>query len=276
MALGWMNLWRGLLGVLCTGVLAAQSLQDRILPLQARHPGASGLCVLERGEEALVARAWLAEQATRTLDIQYFIWTTDNVGILAAETFLRAAERGVKVRVLVDDLLVDAPSEAMLALAAHPNIDIRIYNPRHKVGTSTLGRVGRLLTGFRASNQRMHDKTALFDGVVGITGGRNMADEYYDFDAAFAFRDRDALVAGPAVAAMGASFQRFWESPLAVPVERLLRKAETLPETRIQAVYASLRAYAADPVNYAPDVRQAVAGAGARMDAFLQIGRAHV
>lgn len=207
MTLGWMDLWRGFLGVLFAGTLAAQSLQDRILPLQERHPGASGLRVLEHGEASLVLRAWLSEQATRNLDIQYFIWTSDNVGVLASEAFLRAADRGVRVRVLVDDLLVDAPSEAMLALAAHPLIDIRIYNPLHQVGTSTLGRLGTLVTRFRDSNQRMHDKVAVFDGLVGITGGRNMADEYFDLDKSISFRDRDVLALGPVVSDMQASFQ---------------------------------------------------------------------
>src|ERR1044072_8197747 len=100
----------------------------------AAHPGQSGSYVLDSGAEALIARAWLTDHAERTLEIQYFIWSTDNVGILAAEALLRAAERGVKVRVIVDDLLIDAPDESLLALARHPNIDIRIYNPKTSVG----------------------------------------------------------------------------------------------------------------------------------------------
>lgn len=93
------------------------------------HPQQSGIYVLERGEEALLARAWLADHAEKTIEVQYFIWSTDNIGILASEALLRAADRGVKVRVIVDDLLVDAPDKSLLALAKHPNIDIRIYNP---------------------------------------------------------------------------------------------------------------------------------------------------
>src|SRR5512142_2345762 len=101
----------------------------------AAHAGQSGGYVLDTGEEALIARAWLADHAERSIEVQYFIWSTDNIGILAAEALLRAADRGVKVRVLVDDLLIDATPESMLALAQHPNIDIRIYNPKIKVGT---------------------------------------------------------------------------------------------------------------------------------------------
>src|SRR6185295_8753636 len=101
----------------------------------AAHPGQSGSYVLDTGDEALIARAWLTDHAGRTLEVQYFIWSSDNVGILAAEALLRAADRGVKVRVIVDDLLMDAPDESLLALAHHPNIDIRIYNPKSSVGT---------------------------------------------------------------------------------------------------------------------------------------------
>ena len=225
----------------------------------AAHPGRSGIYVLEKGEEALLARAWLAEQAGKSIDVQYFIWSSDNIGILASEALLRAAERGVKVRVLVDDLLIDAPPEAMLALALHPNVEIRIYNPLHKVGTSSLKRVTNLVTSFRAANQRMHDKTAIFDNLVAITGGRNMADEYFDFDHDYNFRDRDLLALGPVATEMTASFERFWNSPLAQPVESLLTKPlQKLTPERVAVVYADLHAYAQKSENFAPEVRQAL------------------
>ncbi|MBL0212164.1 MAG: phospholipase D family protein [Holophagaceae bacterium] len=226
--------------------------------LQASHPGKTGTFVMEEGEKSLLARSWLADKATRSIEIQYFIWSADNVGILATEALLRAAQRGVKVRVLVDDLLIDAAPEAMVALAAHPNFEIRIYNPKHTVGTSKVKRIVNLATGFRASNQRMHDKTATFDGLVTITGGRNMADEYYDFDHTYNFRDRDVLVLGPIVADINASFERFWASPLAVPVNRLLEgEVRKLTPARIQAIYSELHAYAGNRENYAPEVREA-------------------
>lgn len=235
------------------------ALRQTIQPLIAAHPGRTGAFILEKGEEALLARAGLADHAAKTIDIQYFIWSADNVGILASEALLRAAERGVKVRVLVDDLLVDAPPEALLALALHPNIDIRIYNPKHKVGTSAVKRLGNVAAGFRAVNQRMHDKTAIFDGMVGITGGRNMADEYFDYDHRYNFRDRDILVMGPLAGEMEASFQRFWESPLSVPVEKLLAKElKRLTPARAGAICADLHAYAQNPANFAPEVRQSL------------------
>ncbi len=247
--------------VLSGTVFAAATvpLSQTIEPLIAAHLGKSGAYVLEKGEEALRARAWLADHATTSIDVQYFIWSTDNVGILASEALLRAAERGVKVRVLVDDLLIDAPPDSMLALALHPNIDIRIYNPRLNVGTSKLKKIGNVATGLRSVNQRMHDKTALFDAKAGITGGRNMADEYFDYNHTYNFRDRDMLVLGPVVADMEASFQRFWDSKLVVPVEKLLAKQmKRMTPERAGEVYAGLHTYASKPENFAPEVRQAL------------------
>ena len=222
--------------------------------LANRPPDKTGVYVLEKGEESLLARAWLTDNATQTIDIQYFIWSTDNIGTLASEALLRAAERGVRVRVIVDDLLIDAEHITLLALAAHPNVYIRIYNPKYSVGTSLLQRLGNLFQDFRAVNQRMHDKIALFDGLVGITGGRNMADEYYDYDYEYNFRDRDVLLVGSAAEELEESFERFWSSPLAVPVEQQLR-GEHLAADDLFTHYAWLHDYAQNPGNYTPRIR---------------------
>ncbi|MEJ2130014.1 MAG: hypothetical protein P8X81_14390, partial [Woeseiaceae bacterium] len=96
----------------------------------------SGAYILEKGEEALIGRAWLAQHATESIDVQYFIWSTDNIGILAAQQLLSAADRGIRVRVLVDDFLIDAEDRTLLLLSAHPNAEIRIYNPNITVGMS--------------------------------------------------------------------------------------------------------------------------------------------
>ncbi len=231
----------------------------------AAHPDQTGVYILDTGEEALLARAWLADHAERSIEVQYFIWSSDNVGILASEALLRAAERGVKVRVIVDDLLIDAPDKSLLALAKHPNVDIRIYNPRHQVGTPLHKRLLNIVTDFRGVNQRMHDKTFIVDGKVAITGGRNMADEYFDYDQAYTFRDRDVLLLGEAVGAMRANFDAFWANPLAVPVEALydgwglMQKNVNIDAAAVEAVYRDLHAYAARPENFAPAVRAAVA-----------------
>ena len=219
----------------------------------ATHPQQTGAYILDGGEEALLARAWLADHAERSIEVQYFIWSSDNIGILASEALLRAAGRGVRVRVIVDDLLIDAPDKSLLALAKHPNVEIRIYNPRHQVGTPLRTRVLNVVTDFRGVNQRMHDKTFIVDGKVAITGGRNMADEYFDYDQAYTFRDRDVLLLGEAVQTTRANFDAFWASPLAVPVESLydglglMQKNVKDDAAEVRQVYRELHAYAAKP-----------------------------
>ena len=237
--------------------LSIRELDDHI----AARPGKTGVYLLEKGEESLLARAWLTEHAAHTIDVQYFIWSTDNVGTLASEALLRAADRGIRVRVIVDDVVIDAEEKTILMLARHPNVYIKIYNPRHRVGVPWWKQLWYLITDFRASNQRMHDKTAIFDGTVAITGGRNMADEYFDYDHAYNFRDRDVLLAGGAVAETQASFERFWASGLAVPVETQLAVAQkTLSKSTVEAYRQWLAGYAADSGNFAPEIRTVLAG----------------
>lgn len=230
----------------------------------AAHPKQSGVYVLDKGEEALLARAWLADHAQKTIEVQYFIWSTDNIGILASEALLRAADRGVKVRVIVDDLLIDAPDKSLLALAKHPNIDIRIYNPQHKVGTPFHKRLMNIVVNFRGVNQRMHDKTFIVDGKLGITGGRNMAAEYFDFNHEYNFRDRDALLLGYVAETMQTSFDKFWASPLSAPVEELydglglMQKNVYVKDEEIQKIYADLHAYAENSENFSVENRIAI------------------
>ncbi|MCF8069123.1 MAG: phospholipase D family protein [Desulfobacterales bacterium] len=218
----------------------------------------SGAYILEKGEISLLSRAWLSENAEKTIDIQYFIWSTDNIGILAAEALLQAAERGVKIRVIVDDLLIEAAAEeTIIALSAHPMINIRIYNPKHSVGISRLERIINAMTDFKGSNQRMHDKIFIADGIISIIGGRNMADEYFDYDHVYNFRDRDILLAGPVVSDIHKSFESFWESTLAVPVEKLLiKELKNMTWGQIEKSYKALHEYAQNPLNYSFDVRR--------------------
>ena len=227
----------------------------------SRMESKTGVYVLEKGEEALIGRAWLTQHATKSIDVQYFIWSTDNIGILAAEQLLSAAERGVTVRVLVDDFLIDALDRTLLLLSAHPNVHIRIYNPNVTVGVGFWKRIKNAVSGFREINQRMHDKTAIFDNVAGITGGRNMADEYFDYDHEYNFRDRDVLLLGRSVADMTENFEEFWNSELAVPVADILDD-EITPEDALRRS-EELHAYANDPVNFEPQVREAITAASA-------------
>ncbi len=231
----------------------------------------TGVYILEKGEEALVGRAWLTKHAARSIDVQYFIWSTDNIGVLAAEQLLSAAERGVAVRVLVDDFIIDAQDRTLLLLSAHANVQIRIYNPKFVVGVSWWGKLKNSITQFRAVNQRMHDKTAIFDSVAGITGGRNMADEYFDFDHEYNFRDRDVLLLGSAVKDMQVNFDEFWHSEFAIPVERILEDdIYDISGEDVRRRSAELHAYARDPGNFAPQIRQAIDTTPRYFPALLQ------
>jgi putative cardiolipin synthase len=231
----------------------------------AANAGKSGVYVLDTGAEALLARAWLADHARESIEVQYFIWSTDNIGILAAEALLRAADRGVRVRVIVDDLMINAPDKSLIALSRHPAIDIRIYNPQTSVGVPLQKRLLNVVTNFRGVNQRMHDKTLIVDGKIAITGGRNMAAEYFDYNQTYNFRDRDVLLLGEVVKDVRASFERFWSSDLSAKVEELydglglMQKSVRVDDAEVRQIYGDLRDYARSPANFAPEVRGAIA-----------------
>jgi len=246
-------------------------LDEHCAECNPRMASKTGVYVLEKGEESLIGRAWLTQHAATSIDVQYFIWSTDNIGVLAAEQLLTAAERGVAVRVIVDDFLIDAADKTLLLLAAHPNVQIRIYNPNVTVGVGLWQRLKNAVTGFREINQRMHDKTAIFDGVAGITGGRNMADEYFDFDKEYNFRDRDVLLLGTAVVDMSENFNEFWTSDVAVAVEAILAKDATDISIQEAARHVqNLHDYANDPVNFEPQVRAAIEAADEYFPILLQ------
>jgi putative cardiolipin synthase len=247
----------GLLAAYLALPASAGGVDALVAPLTKAHPGKTGLFVLDRGEDSLLARLWMIERASRTIDAQYFIWTADNVGILASEALLRAAERGVRVRVIVDDLMVDAPLERLAFLDAHPNVEVKVYNPNLNLGQSRVSKLWNSLKDLRAVNQRMHDKTFVVDGAAAVTGGRNVADEYFDYDQAYNFRDRDVLALGPAAREMSVSFQRFWGHPLSAPVRNLPGLPPPPSPERAKALRAELAAYASDPANFAPEVRRA-------------------
>lgn len=254
----------------------AWSLPTYIDTITSPHPGKTGAYVLENGFEALLARAWLADHATRSIEVQYFIWSTDNIGTLASEALIRAADRGVKVRVIVDDLLIEAEDITLLALAKHPNVEIRIYNPKHRVGTNAGKRLWNIVADFKSANQRMHDKTFVVDGIVAITGGRNMASEYFNFHHDANFRDRDALILGKAVADVRQNFDNFWQHPLSVPVEkifaehRFMRTDVNISDQEVQTIYTQLHHYANQAENFDPLLKQAIRGIP---DSFERLGK---
>ncbi|HWI24172.1 MAG TPA: phospholipase D family protein [Lysobacter sp.] len=179
--------------------------------------------ILDRGRDALLARVNLIRSARASIDLQTYIFDEDDAGHFVLDELLAAARRGVHVRVLVDQLSALRKASTIAALATqHANFELRIYNPLfHDARISYPKYLLAAACCWRRLNQRMHSKLLLVDDRIGISGGRNYQDDYYYWDAAYNFRDRDVLVAGPVAADMAANFEAFWTSRRSVPAERL-------------------------------------------------------
>jgi putative cardiolipin synthase len=203
-----------------------------VRPLRQAHPGLSGIVPLAGGLDAFAARASLADAAQRSLDLQYYIWHNDVSGSLLFDALRRSADRGVRVRLLLDDNNTAGLDDVLSSLDAHPNIEVRLFNPfPHR-----RWRVLDYVTDFARTNRRMHNKSFTADNQVTVIGGRNVGDEYFDAAAPMLFIDLDVLAIGPVVTQVSADFDRYWSSDSAYPLDRLL------PPRRGDAVRAPLAA----------------------------------
>lgn len=183
--------------------------------------GQSGFHLLTEGKAALAARLALAQHATRTLDVQYYLFHNDTTGKLVASALLAAAERGVRVRLLIDDIDTADKEVGLATLNAHPNIQIRLFNPFHTRSANMFVRGWQALNDSVRLNRRMHNKVFIADNQLGITGGRNIGDEYFDAHDAFTFVDLDVLAAGAIVEKMSQAFDQYWNNHSAVPASAL-------------------------------------------------------
>jgi putative cardiolipin synthase len=222
-------------------------------PLEAAHPGASGFRLVREGPEAFMSRLQAARQAGRSLDVQTYLWHNDTTGLYLAREALRAADRGVQVRLLVDDMDARDRTPGFAALAAHPNIAVRMFNPfASRRGKAAFASEG--LRSFGRINRRMHNKSWIADNRIALVGGRNLGDEYFGASDEVNFVDLDFALAGPIVRDASASFDRYWNSAAAYPMEtldpsgvnadalaRLRVKLDTrIDETRVQSYRALL------------------------------------
>lgn len=189
---------------------------DRRIPA-----GESGFHLLQGGHAALAARIALAQRATHTLDVQYYLFHNDTTGKLVAAALVAAAERGVRVRLLVDDIDTADKELGLVTLNAHPNIQVRLFNPFHTRSASLLVKGWHALRDSVRLNRRMHNKVFIADNQLAITGGRNIGDEYFDAHHDLAFVDLDVVAAGAIVEALSRSFDAYWNSESAVPASAL-------------------------------------------------------
>jgi putative cardiolipin synthase len=207
---------------------AGSSLDQATSDAEARHSGQSAFRLVTDGTEAFVARAHSARQAGRSIDVQTYIWHADLTGMYLAQQLLDAADRGVKVRLLLDDLDARAKNAGLAALAAQPNIEVRMFNP-FASRKGSFSKAGEGVRSFGRINRRMHNKSWIADNRIALVGGRNLGDEYFGASEEVNFVDLDFAMIGPVVRDASASFDKYWNSPSAYPMELLDPDAVTAP-----------------------------------------------
>lgn len=186
------------------------------------NQGLSGVLTLTDARDAFAARMLMVEAAERSLDVQYYIWRDDITGTLLLDALLRAAERGVRVRLLLDDNGIPGLDHKLALLNSHPGIEVRLFNPFSVRSVKPIG----FVTHFSRANRRMHNKSFTADNQATIIGGRNIGDEYFDASEGVLFADLDVLAVGPVVAATSDDFDRYWASDSSYPLERIVPRPE--------------------------------------------------
>ncbi|XXG30119.1 MAG: phospholipase D family protein [Ferrovum myxofaciens] len=185
------------------------------------HGDNSGFRIIPAGANGFLIRMQMINAAERTLDLQYYIFRDDDTGQLLTSAVLRAADRGVRVRVLLDDGDTVAGDEQITKLAAHPSIEVRIFNPFAYRGHSELLRATEFTFNASRLDYRMHNKLFVVDNAIALIGGRNIGDQYFQIDPDSQFADDDVFVAGPITKKLSSSFDEFWNSDLSIPAEAL-------------------------------------------------------
>ncbi len=197
---------------------------DRLFEAEmAQHPGKSGFYLLASGESAFRTRIAMTRIAEKTIDAQYFIWEADATGALLAQQLLLAADRGVRVRLLLDDIHIGGRDFNIASLDAHPNIKVRLFNPFSGRGSIHF----EFILNLTRLNHRMHNKVFLMDDAFAVIGGRNIGDHYFGVSPAQNFRDLDLFVAGPTAHDIRDSFNLYWNSEWSVPIAKVAKRLPT-------------------------------------------------
>jgi putative cardiolipin synthase len=196
--------------------------------INRQHTGKSGFRIIPIGTEGFLIRMQMINSAERTLDLQYYIFRADKTGRLLSDAVLHAADRGVRVRILIDDGDTVAGDEQIIALDAHPSVEIRIFNPFSYRGKIELFRATEFMFNSSRLNYRMHNKLFVVDNAIALIGGRNIADEYFQVDPESQFADDDLFTAGPIVQRLSTTFDNYWNSSLSIPVEVISGETSSL------------------------------------------------
>jgi putative cardiolipin synthase len=193
-----------------------------------RHPGKSGFAIIRKGRRAFTGRIAMTAIAEKTIDLQYYIWEPDTTGWILALQLVEAADRGVRVRILLDDHTLEGRDSRIATMDAHPNIEIRIFNPFAHRGWRLFG----FLTDFDRVNHRMHNKLVVMDNALAIVGGRNIGDHYFGVQPGTNFRDLDVGAAGPIVREVSKVFDHFWNGDWSYPIAALVERNYTEADLR--------------------------------------------
>ena len=207
---------------------ALNNTSDTALAAESRHlrrtqPDTNGFYPLHEGLDAFGARLTLIESAEKSIDAQYFLIKPDSAGLVFSAELLEAADRGVRVRFLIDDIFTTVADPKLIYLNEHPNVEVRIFNPVSRKGIRAFNYLGN----FGLLNRRMHNKSFTADYQIAVVGGRNIAEEYFQLDTSGEFIDFDMLVMGPIVNEISASFDEYWSHELAVPMHALYDHTES-------------------------------------------------
>ncbi|TVR34071.1 MAG: phospholipase D family protein [Balneolaceae bacterium] len=197
-----------------------------------QHSGKSGVHPLRNAHDAFASRALLTQTAEKTLDIQYYIWKEDMSGTLMLKSVRDAADRGVRVRLLLDDNGITGLDDSLYEMNLHDNIEVRLFNPFSNRWLKWIG----FITNFPKLNRRMHNKSFTVDKKASIVGGRNIGDEYFGAGTGLMFADLDVLLIGPVVNDISEDFDTYWNCSLSIPVDQIVKYSEnrtqkTLPLT---------------------------------------------
>jgi cardiolipin synthase C len=204
-----------------------------------QHEGKSGFRIITIGVDGFATRMQMIDAAERTLDLQYFIFRGDETGRLLTDALLRAADRGVRVRVLIDDGDTISGDEQIVTLDAHPNVEVRIFNPFAYRGHAKFLRGLEFLFSSRRLDYRMHNKLLVVDNAVAIIGGRNIGNQYFQMDPESQFADDDVFAAGGVAGELSVTFDEYWNSEFSIPAKALARKKQAPAEIEARRERAS-------------------------------------